>query len=94
MAQSVQCPALDLSSGLDIRVMSSSPTLGVELTLKRKIVFKKINTLDLKRGRKEEMGIWGMRPACAKAWRLQGAAGNLVLSWCSGKCRTSSYVMS
>jgi len=41
---------------LDLRVMSSSPTLGVELTLKRKIVFKKINTLDLKRGRKEEKG--------------------------------------
>ena len=28
MAQSVKCPTLDLSSGLDLRVMSSSPTLG------------------------------------------------------------------
>lgn len=47
-----------------------------------------------KRGRKEEMGIGGKRPACAKAWRLQGVAGNLVLSRWSGKCRVSSYVMS
>ena len=34
----VKCPALDLNSGLDLRVMSSSPTLhsilGVEPTLK------------------------------------------------------------
>ena len=40
MAQSVECPAFDLSSGLDLRVVSSSPaldsTLGVEPTLGRK----------------------------------------------------------
>jgi len=40
VAQSVKHPTLDLSSGLDLRVMSSSPTLGsmlgVEPTLKKK----------------------------------------------------------
>ena len=28
VAQFVKCPNLDLSSGLDLRVMSSNPTLG------------------------------------------------------------------
>ena len=40
MAQSVMRPTLDFSSGLDLRVMSSSPALdfmlGVEPTLKTK----------------------------------------------------------
>ena len=40
MAQSVKRPTLDLSSGLDLTVMSSSPwmgtTLEVEPTLKRR----------------------------------------------------------
>ena len=39
MAQSVECPTLDLSSGLDLRVVSSSPALGfilgVEPTLEK-----------------------------------------------------------
>ena len=39
VAQSVKPPTLDLSSGLDLKVMSSSPvlgsTLGVESTLKK-----------------------------------------------------------
>ena len=32
MAQSVKRPTLDLSSGLDLRVMSSSPVLGSTLS--------------------------------------------------------------
>ena len=34
VAQSVKCLALDLSSGLDLRVRSSSPTLGSMLGVK------------------------------------------------------------
>jgi len=40
VAQSVKCPTLDLSSGLDLRVVSSNPMLGsmlgMEPTLKKK----------------------------------------------------------
>ena len=32
--ESVKCPPLDLSSGLDLMVMSSSPTLGSTLGMK------------------------------------------------------------
>ena len=34
MAQSVECPTLDLSSGLDLRVVSSRSTLGSVLGMK------------------------------------------------------------
>ena len=34
MAQLVKCPILDLRSGLDLTVMSSSPTLGSMLGMK------------------------------------------------------------
>ena len=41
VAQSTEHPTLDLSSGLDLRVVSSSPALGsmmgMDLTLKRHI---------------------------------------------------------
>ena len=36
MAQLVKCLILDLSSGLDLRVVSSSPMMGVEPTFKKK----------------------------------------------------------
>ena len=46
MAQSVKHPSLDLSSGLDLRVMSSSPTfgstMGVVSTQKNKHILMKI----------------------------------------------------
>ena len=35
MAQSVKCLTLDLSSGFDLRVLRSSPTLGVKPILKK-----------------------------------------------------------
>ena len=45
MAQSARHPTLDLHTGLDLRVRSSSPalgsSLGVEPTLKKKIKNKK-----------------------------------------------------
>ena len=34
VAQSVKCPTLDLNSGFDIRVVSSSPSLGAMLGAK------------------------------------------------------------
>lgn len=36
VAQSVKHPTHDLSSGLNIKVVSSSPTLGMKYTLKKK----------------------------------------------------------
>lgn len=32
VAQSIMCPTLDLSSDLDLRVMISRPTMGVDIT--------------------------------------------------------------
>ena len=47
MAQSVKRPTLNLSSGLDLRVVSSSPmlgsVLGVKLTLKNFFVISEIS---------------------------------------------------
>ena len=40
MAQSVKGPTLDISSGLDLRVVSSSPTVGSALDVKH--TFKKM----------------------------------------------------
>jgi len=36
VAQLVEPPTLDVSSGFDLRVVSSSPMLSIELTLKKK----------------------------------------------------------
>lgn len=36
VAQSIECLTLDPGSGLDLTVMSSSPTMGMEPTLKKK----------------------------------------------------------
>ena len=36
MAQSIKCPTLNLSSGLDLRILPSSPAMGMEPTLKKK----------------------------------------------------------
>ena len=51
--QSVRHPALDLSSGLDLRVVSSSPALdsilGMERTLKKKKYFKEFNNKKLRK---------------------------------------------
>ena len=41
MAQSVKHPTLDLSSGLDLRVVSSSPMLGSVLGMKVYLKIKK-----------------------------------------------------
>ena len=46
MAQLVKCLILDLSSGLDLRVVSSSPMLGVEPTLKKRKTKYKLSSLN------------------------------------------------
>ena len=71
VAQSVQCPTLDLSSGLDLRVASSSPalgsTLGMETTLKKKEKEKKVQlkmALEIYRTPKLKMILLPTLPPC------------------------------
>ena len=54
MAQSVKHPTLDLSSGLDLRVVSSSPALGSMMGVKP--TFKKRKEKKIGKRKKTNMG--------------------------------------
>ena len=48
MAQSIKHPTLDLSLGLDLRIVSSSPTLGSSLGMEPTLILKRIDSDQIK----------------------------------------------
>ena len=58
MAQSIKHPTLDLSSGLDLRVVSSSPTLGFMLDMEP----PKKKRKKKKNGREERKALRSRKP--------------------------------